>query len=168
MDTTNTAAITVRNSSASHKRGREMVAAMSHTGELKKTRIVSNSRGSARDTIDPAAARFDVVICTAQPRIEPAPHAVSGIAPQTAGVDGVAFDWDAVLGGLFKVRCAEGKHPPACAHVAVRHKGYWFYIDERDRDTKATFALLLELSRLQLSTDKGGSGPVLTLPIGGR
>ena len=64
--------------------------------------------------------------------------------------------------------CAEGKHPPACAHVAVRHQGYWFYIDERDRDTKATFALLHELSRLQLSTDKGGSGPILTLPVGGR
>ena len=47
-DTTNTAAMSVRNSSASHKRGREIVAAMSHTGELKKTRIVSNSSGSAR------------------------------------------------------------------------------------------------------------------------
>jgi hypothetical protein len=98
----------------------------------------------------------------------PAPHTVRGIAPQTAGPDGAPFDWNAVVGGLFKVHFAEGKHPPACAHVAVRHKGYWFYIDERDRDTKATFTLLLELSRLQLSTDKGGSGPVLTLPVGGR
>ena len=62
---------------------------------------------------------------------------------------------------------AEGKKPPADAHVAVKYRGYWFYIDERDRDTKATFALLVELSRLQLSTDKGGSPPVLTLPIGG-
>ena len=97
----------------------------------------------------------------------PPPHAASGIAPQTTGADGVPFDWDQVVGGLFKVYCAAGKHPPACAHIAVRHKGYWFYIDERDRDTKATFALLLELSRLQLSADKG-SGPVLTLPVGGR
>jgi len=54
--------MSVRNSSASHKRGREIVAAMSHTGELKKTRIVSNSSGSARVNIDPAAARFDVVM----------------------------------------------------------------------------------------------------------
>lgn len=98
----------------------------------------------------------------------PAAHAAAGLAPQTAGPDGAPFDWNLVLGGLFKVYCAEGKHPPACAHVAVRHQGYWFYIDERDRDTKATFALLSELSRLQLSTDKGGSGPVLTLPVGGR
>jgi hypothetical protein len=97
----------------------------------------------------------------------PPGHAASGIAPQTGGADGQVFDWQQVLGGLFRVCWADGKKPPASAHVAVQYRGYWFYIDERDRDTKATFALLVELSRLQLSTDKGGSGPVLTLPIGG-
>src|SRR3984893_4492725 len=75
--TTNAAAIAVRNVSASHNRGRETVAAMSHTGALKKTRNVSNSSGRARVASDPAAARFDIVVCTAQPRIEPAPQAVS-------------------------------------------------------------------------------------------
>ncbi|MBX9628356.1 MAG: hypothetical protein K2X82_31445 [Gemmataceae bacterium] len=98
----------------------------------------------------------------------PADHAAGGLAPQTQGADGKPFDWDLVLRGLFKVCCSAGKHPPACAHVAVRYKGYWFYVDERDRDTKATFALLLELSRLQLSGEKGDAGPILTLPIGGR
>ena len=98
----------------------------------------------------------------------PPPHAASGVAPLTAGPDGRAFEWEQVLGGLFKVCWADGKKPPPTAHVAVRHKGYWFYIDERDRDTKATFALLVELSRLQLSADKGGAAPVLTLPVGGR
>lgn len=97
----------------------------------------------------------------------PPAHVSSGIAPLTMGPGGQVFDWDQVLGGLFKVCWADGKKPP-CAHVAVRYKGYWFYIDERDRDTKATFALLVELSRLQLSTDKGGAAPILTLPIGGR
>ncbi|VTR95376.1 Uncharacterized protein OS=Singulisphaera acidiphila (strain ATCC BAA-1392 / DSM 18658 / VKM B-2454 / MOB10) GN=Sinac_6171 PE=4 SV=1 [Gemmata massiliana] len=98
----------------------------------------------------------------------PTAHLANGIAPVTVGPDGRQFDWQQVLGGLFKVCWAEGKKPPASAHVAVQHKGYWFYIDERDRDTKATFALLVELARLQLSTDKGGSAPLLTLPIGGR
>lgn len=96
----------------------------------------------------------------------PAGHAAGGLAPQTREADGRPFDWDQVLGGLFKVRSSAGKHPPACAHVAVRYKGYWFYVDERDRDTKATFALLLELSRLQLAADKGDAAPVLTLPVG--
>jgi hypothetical protein len=92
----------------------------------------------------------------------PPEHAASGAAPQTPG-----FDWHQVTAGLFRVECAAGKKPPACAHVAVCYKGYWFYIDERDRDTKATFALLVELSRLELGTT-AGSAPILTLPLGGR
>lgn len=99
----------------------------------------------------------------------PPAHVQAGIAPLTVEADGRLFDWQQVLGGLFKVCWADGKKPPPAAHVAVRYKGYWFYIDERDSDTKATFALLVELARLQLSTDKGGgAAPVLTLPIGGR
>lgn len=96
----------------------------------------------------------------------PAEHATSGVAPQTRGADGRPFDWDLVLGGLFKVGHAAGEKPPACAHVAVRYKGYWFYLDERDRDSKATFSLLLEVSRLQVPGDKGDAAPVLTPPVG--
>jgi hypothetical protein len=97
----------------------------------------------------------------------PPEHIVSGVAPQTVGPDGVAFDWDQVLGGLFKVCWAAGKRPPPNAHVAVCYRGYWFYIDERDRDTKATFSLLVELSRLEVGA-KAGTTPLLTLPLGGR
>jgi hypothetical protein len=93
-------------------------------------------------------------------------HAASGVAPQTFGADGVGFDWDEVLTGLFKVSWAVGKNPPPCAAVAVRYRDYWFYIDDRDRDTKATFALLVEVSRLELGA-KAGAAPILTLPLGG-
>jgi hypothetical protein len=92
----------------------------------------------------------------------PPEHAASGVAPQTPG-----FDWHQVTAGLFRVEYAAGKKPPACAHVAVCYRGYWFYIDERDRDSKATLALLVELSRMELGTQTG-SGPMLTLPLGGR
>ena len=51
--------------------------------------------------------------------------------------------------------------------MAVCHLGYWYYIDEADQDTKATFSLLLQLSRLELA-GKTGQGPMLTLPLGGR
>lgn len=98
----------------------------------------------------------------------PPEHVASGVAPLTLEADGRLFDWQQVVGGLFKVGYAAGHCPPPCAHVAVKYKGYWFYIDERDADTKATFSLLVELGRLQLSTDKGGgAAPVLTLPLGG-
>ena len=97
----------------------------------------------------------------------PADHITSGVAPQTVEPDGRAFDWQQVLGGLFKVCHAKGKKAPECAHVAVRYEGYWFYIDQRDRDSMSTFHLLVELSRLELGA-KAGSTPLLTIPLGGR
>jgi hypothetical protein len=97
----------------------------------------------------------------------PPEHVASGAAPQTVEPDGRVFDWGQVLAGLFKVCWAAGKRPPPTAHVAVHYLGYWFYIDQRDRDTMATFSLLLELSRLELGA-KVGAAPVLTLPLGGK
>lgn len=93
-------------------------------------------------------------------------HAASGAAPQTFGPDDRGFDWDEVLGGLFRVEWAAGRHPPACAAVAVRYRDHWFYIADADRDSKATFALLVEVSRLELGA-KAGTAPILTLPLGG-
>lgn len=94
----------------------------------------------------------------------PREHLISGVAPCTRGFDGGSFDWQQVLGGLFQVCSTKSKHRPECAHVAIQYKGYWYYIDEHDRDTKATFALLLEVSRLELkATDS--KMPILTLPL---
>lgn len=96
----------------------------------------------------------------------PAADLAGGVAPSTA--DG-RFDWQQVLGGLFKVECcpcSAKDPPPACAAVAVQYRGHWFYVDARDRDTKATFALLVELTRLDVGGGK--AAPILTLPLGGR
>ncbi len=93
--------------------------------------------------------------------------AANGVAPSTAGDDGRGFDWEEVLGGLFHV-CSSSSAPASdCASVAVCYRGYWYYIDARDRDSKATFNLLMEVSRLEVGT-QAGSGPMLTLPLGGR
>ena len=69
--------------------------------------------------------------------------------------------------GLFRVGAVKGRDRPAHAHVAVPYRDHWFYIDQTDQDTKATFSLLMELSRLEL-TGKTGPGPILTLPVTGR
>lgn len=95
----------------------------------------------------------------------PVEHLASGVAPCTRDFNGGQFDWQQVLGGLFRVRCTQSKHRPECAYVAVHYKGYWYYIDERDRETKATFALLLEVSRLELKSTES-KAPILTLPLG--
>jgi hypothetical protein len=148
--------------------------------------------------LDPARASFDLTAAKLDPYLKGAPpagldkldletrsllqvlfflsnavevppeHAASGAAPLTVGPGGQVFDWQQVLGGLFRVYVVSGKEPPPGARVAVCYRDHWFYIDDRDRDTKATFALVLEVSRLQVSTEKAGRGPVLTLPVGGR
>ena len=93
----------------------------------------------------------------------PEPHVRAGRVTTTQDVSG-PFDWAVVLKKLFKVSsCAL---PPRDAAVAVRHRGYWFYILDTDQDSKATFSLLGQLFTLQAGSAKGAT-PVLTLPIGG-
>jgi hypothetical protein len=77
------------------------------------------------------------------------------------------FDWQEVLGGLFKVCNAKQIHRPKSAFVAVKYRGHWFYIDDSDQDTKVTFSLLLTMTRANL-VGASKEGPVLTLPVGGR
>jgi len=96
----------------------------------------------------------------------PDEHLTSRVAPTTFESAGQAFDWRQVMQGLFQVRNVKSRKPPRCAQVAINYKGYWFYIDERDRETKSTFSLLLEVSRLELNSPSN-TAPLLTLPLGG-
>jgi len=97
----------------------------------------------------------------------PAEHIAAGLVTVTRDAAGQPFDWRALTDGLFRVRALKGSDGPANAHVAVPYRGYWFYVEDSDQDTKATFSLLMELSRLELA-GKLGSSPVLTLPVSGR
>lgn len=56
--------------------------------------------------------------------------------------------------------------PPRHAAVPVRKRGYYFYIEDDDLNSKSTFMLLGQLFRLRAGSAQS-SGPVLTLPIGG-
>jgi hypothetical protein len=98
----------------------------------------------------------------------PAEHYACGLAkPAIAGGDGSSFDWQELFQGLFTVHSVKQFRRPACASVAVKYRDYWFYIDDRDADTKATFSLLLTMTRINLlGTRKGG--PTLTLPVSSR
>ena len=93
----------------------------------------------------------------------PQEHACRGLAAQTAGIDGLAFDWTEVTRGLFQV-CSQKSRPKEAA-VAIEYQGYWFFIAAPDKRSKSTLALIQALFNLQLSEPKKG-GPVLTLPVG--
>ena len=93
----------------------------------------------------------------------PLEHQMAGLVVITTDEFGEPFEWTEVSGDLLSIKSC--KHEPACASVAVKYRDYWFYIDDRDHSSKATFGLLLQLFELRAS---GGNvqGPVLTLPVG--
>jgi hypothetical protein len=70
--------------------------------------------------------------------------------------------------GLFHVHTCPGHphKPPACAYAAVWYRDHWFYIDDRDLESKATLLLMLQLRRLDFQRQQIGNIPALTLPVG--
>lgn len=67
--------------------------------------------------------------------------------------------------GLFRVHSCSSCKRPAQAYVAIRYRNHWFYIDDRDQESKATLLLMLELRRLDFQRQQIGA-PALTLPVG--
>jgi hypothetical protein len=58
-----------------------------------------------------------------------------------------------------------GIDEPADAFVAVKYRGYWFWIDDRDFRSKRTFAYLMLMFSLTESGGKEGL-PLVTIPAG--
>jgi hypothetical protein len=96
----------------------------------------------------------------------PVKHLNCGLVQLPVDAEGRVFDGKELMRGLFEVHVCGGHKPPANAYVAVRYRGYWYYIDDADQATKTTFALMLQLGRLDFSRRRPGGGPFLTLPIG--
>ncbi|MFM1944980.1 MAG: hypothetical protein RI897_3962 [Verrucomicrobiota bacterium] len=95
--------------------------------------------------------------------VPPLEHEEKGLVTVTRDENGDRFDWARVTGQVFAVKSQESK--PEDAFVAVRHRGYWFYIADNDLKSKTTFVLLHFLLSLQSGGD-AGMAPVLTLPAG--
>jgi hypothetical protein len=94
----------------------------------------------------------------------PPEHVACGLVQVTVEPDGQVFDWQEVTRELFTVRSVKQHCRPEHAHVAVRYRGWWFYIDDRDQASKTTFSLLMPLARVDLVGARKAT-PVLTLPI---
>ena len=84
----------------------------------------------------------------------PPEHIAEGRAvPGVAGLDQRA------------VRFHSGKEAPKDAFVAVKYRDHWFWIDDRDLNTKRAFTLIMILFTMADSGTEG-SLPVLTIPTG--
>jgi hypothetical protein len=89
----------------------------------------------------------------------PPEHASAGeVCPCLGGM--------AATAGLLAIHTAATHKPPPGAYLAVKYRGWWYYIDDQDAASKSTFALMLQLTRLDLRRRPPGGGPVLTLPAG--
>lgn len=91
----------------------------------------------------------------------PAEHYRCGYVQSTFDDYGKPFNWNEMTSGLFHVHYS--KKRPVDADVAVRHRGYWFYISNGDLDSKSTFNLLLELINLEIRAGGGAQIPLLTI-----
>ncbi len=67
--------------------------------------------------------------------------------------------------GLIPFRMISSKNRPENVFAAVRHQGYWYYIDHTDITSKRALSLIIILFRLQAPTPSGAA-PILTLPTG--
>ena len=70
-----------------------------------------------------------------------------------------------VAEGLIPFKMLSSKERPQNAFAAVRHNGYWFYIEQTDITSKRSLSLIIVLFRLQAPTP-AGAAPILTLPTG--
>lgn len=76
--------------------------------------------------------------------------------------DGRPVDWSPVTEGLFSLRSSRRR--PRDAFVSTRYRGYWYYIDGTDIDSRETLAMLNTVLVLKAG-GQAGVGPTLTLPV---
>lgn len=94
----------------------------------------------------------------------PEEHIMQNKVQITKTADGEVFDWDSIFGDLFQIQSSRQEPSEDIAAVKCFWRGYWFYIDDTDIESKNTFMLLNQITALQSGAmDK--SGPLLTLPV---
>jgi len=95
----------------------------------------------------------------------PEEHLALGIVRPRVDSSGRVIDGREVTQGLLEIHTCKGHRRPSCAYVAIKHRGYWYYIDDRDQVSKATLLLMLQLNRLDFGYSQP-TAPLLTLPVG--
>jgi hypothetical protein len=84
--------------------------------------------------------------------------------------DGWAIDYRIPIserGGkkLIPFRMISSKTQPKNSFAAVRYMDHWFYIENKDIDSKRALGLIIAFFRI-LAPSGGGAAPILTLPTG--
>lgn len=96
--------------------------------------------------------------------IPPQKDVASGNVPLVKDNNGKIYNWQNLLGGLFKVLSSQNY--PENPFVAVKYRGSWYYIDNRDVASKRTMVLLQQIYSLQSGGESKQLPTLLTIPIG--
>jgi len=70
-----------------------------------------------------------------------------------------------VPGGRPSLRVLSSESKPQDALVATQSRGYWFYIDDKDMESKEAFSFLMILMQLTAAQEET-PGPVVTIGTG--
>ena len=95
----------------------------------------------------------------------PDKHLEEGLVKTYTNKAGEVIDRSRYVHELLHIRSSSSQ--PMNAAVAIRYRGYWFYIANDDPDSKSTFSMLTALFSLLGGQTASAQAPVLTLPIGG-
>ena len=115
-------------------------------GDVTKPELNLQTR-SVYDLIEMAASSVEV----------PPEHA--GLALLDAMPEGAS-----PLGGLLTIR-SSAHRPSGEVLVAVRHRGYWFYVSADDGPSKSAFRLMQTLINMRLVEAVPQAVPTLTIPV---
>ena len=86
----------------------------------------------------------------------PKVHEEQGLVPNVDAIQ-------ATLQDLLMVRVSDT--PVEHAFISIPYRGFWFYVDDADLETKRTLGLLTSLIRLTIRAGGAENVPVLTLPV---
>ena len=114
---------------------------------------VGSRRPDGVDFETPSA--LEVIKAAARGVELPREHVTSGLARPSE---------EPARAGLVAIRSSPKR--PGNASVAVKHRGWWFYVDGRDSRSKQGFMILRTLIGMRLDTAPPGQGsPLLTVPV---
>ena len=89
------------------------------------------------------------------------------LVPEEHSMAGLSVDYPSPGLAGRNLQIDSAKEKPADGSLAVRHRGYWFFIRENDQRTKAVFNTLRTLWSIAIAgAIDQRDAPVLTLPLG--
>lgn len=127
---------------------------------LSSYRVQPGARRSGDDRITVATRPLISALNYLAQGVEvPERHYQSGKIRRTTTAEGQPFDWQEMLGDVFRVQVADRQPDSDKVSTAIFYRGAWFYIADDDLDSKSTFVLLTQL--MSLHSAPPSSGPAM-------